>query len=213
MEELRSTEMLAREILEDARKKAAKILRAGDEAIAVKNNSWEKKNLKELKSMRDAYSKRIENSTQGIFARFPLDKRRLRSKTAEDFLIKAMNDFLISLNRERILSLLERELYLQLSGCDLDVEFDQAQAGYAAMTRLEVDEILKKMPLKPDLKWDIKEDVLEGSFDSLHKFPFIVIATPLVKITASVEKRAYELLKTFRSELAGTLLGGEVLSD
>jgi hypothetical protein len=41
VEELQSTEALDREILEDARKKAFKILKGADESAASSKKSWE----------------------------------------------------------------------------------------------------------------------------------------------------------------------------
>jgi hypothetical protein len=43
MEELTSTEALDREILEDARKKAFKILKNADDSISSSKESWDKK--------------------------------------------------------------------------------------------------------------------------------------------------------------------------
>ena len=43
MEELQSTEILEREILEDARKKAMRILKTADDTIRAKTAEWEKK--------------------------------------------------------------------------------------------------------------------------------------------------------------------------
>ena len=43
MEELRSTEVLDREILEDARKKAQKILKTAEDAHAAQAQDWDKK--------------------------------------------------------------------------------------------------------------------------------------------------------------------------
>ena len=85
MEELRSTEVLDKEILEDARKKAHKILQTADEALEAQNRDWEKKIQRSVKSIKRTYEARLKKTTEEIFARFPLDQRRLDPKQPRNF--------------------------------------------------------------------------------------------------------------------------------
>ena len=110
MEELKSTEALNREILEDARKKAHEILTSADNSLRSQKQEWDGKLKAALDSVENSYAKRTEKAREEIFARLPLDKRRLRSETSERLLLKAMDDFLGSLSREELLSILEMEL-------------------------------------------------------------------------------------------------------
>ncbi|MDR3337641.1 MAG: ATPase, partial [Treponema sp.] len=78
MEELQSTEVLDREILEDARRKAQRILKTADEEAAASGKVWEKKTEKALAELKRRHEERLELGRVEIMARLPLDKRRLR---------------------------------------------------------------------------------------------------------------------------------------
>jgi vacuolar-type H+-ATPase subunit E/Vma4 len=110
MEELQSTEVLDREILEDARKKAFKILKSADDSVAASKVLWEQKLQKTLEQARTTYAKKAEQSRQEIMVKLPLDKRRIRSERIETLLNGAMQDFLASLDRDVLLRILGREL-------------------------------------------------------------------------------------------------------
>ena len=117
MEELRSTEALDREILEDARKKAFRILKTADESLGNQARDWEQKTEKMIDSVRKSYAEKTKKDGEEIFARLPLDKRRLRTEYAEKNLLSAMNEFLRSLPAETRLAVMERELKLRLDVC------------------------------------------------------------------------------------------------
>ena len=233
MEELRTTEVLEREILEDARKKAARLLKTADDSIAQQKRDWEKKLGDDLESIRKTYMTRMKKTVEDIFARQPLDKRRLRLKTHEGFLSGAINGFLSGLDRKRLLSVLERELLrlLETVGFEADasgavandaVANNAAKAAVVRYSGLSLDEtrsILEKSQAAFD--WQFEEDLssnaLAGndlSFDgSSARFPGIVINTGAFRLTASIESAAAALLKDNREELAAALLGREVIND
>ena len=219
MEELHSTEVLDREILEDARKKAFKILKAADDTTASQARRWEKKSNKAIEQIRKTYAEQTEKVRGEITARFPLDKRRLRSETAEFFLRDAMDKLLLSLERERMLLILQQELEQRLSGAWdfslMDTEKGKLRCVFSSMTDDEVIGLLEKAfanPGKPkDFHFDKASITLDRNAES--PFPMLILDTPLVKITASVENIARELLKDKRAELASALLGKEALND
>ena len=222
MEELRSTEVLDKEILEDARKKAYKILQTADDALAAQNRDWEKKVKRSVNSIQKAYETRLKKTTEEIYARLPLDKRRLRSETAEKFLVKAMNDFLRGLNREALLSILINELSGRIKACINEKAFQEKPAfivRYSGMSFSETEELLKKVPVSANAffgsAYETEESGdLEFAEDTVvHEFPFIVISTQDLKITASVEEAASALMKDKRAELIAALLGQEALND
>jgi len=205
MEELRSTEVLAREILEDAHRKANKILKSAEESQESQARDWEKRTLEAINSIRKSYEDRIKKDSDEIFLRLPLDKRRLRSEAAENYLVKAMDDFLRSLPRETLLSVLERELTEHLGGSNEDLALSDAEISYSGLSLPETRELLAKVYVMGNLKF--RED------PNSHQFPWIVIYTRTARIFASVEKAAAALLKNKRAELASALLGDGVLND
>ncbi|MDR2028442.1 MAG: ATPase [Treponema sp.] len=205
MEELQSTEVLDKEILEDARKKAQRILKTADETIASAEASWEKKLQRALTKIRQKYAGRREKTREEIMARLPLDKRRVRSEKVEGLLRSAMDAYLLSLPREKLLSLLEAEL-AKRAGEALSPSF---QAACRALTGSELELMLKKV--FPRAAWTMAPDY------SFHKLPgvlpAIVVDTPDVRITASVDRLAEDLLLDKRAELAAALLGKEGAFD
>ena len=203
MEEIRSTEALGREILEDARKKAHKIMNTSEEALDSQNRDWEKKTNTAIESLKKNYADRIKREGEEISARSPMDKRRLRSEFYSQCLEKAMHDFLNSLPRAELLSILEKELSEHLQACEEDFSRLGADVLYSGMDLSEAEELLKKLPLKGSLKKD----------PNAYELPSLVIDTKAVRISVSVESAASSLLKDKRSMLAAALLGEGVLND
>ena len=227
MEELRTTEVLEREILEDARKKAARLLRTTDDTIAQQRRDWEKKLGDDLESIRKSYMTRMKKTVEDIFARQPLDKRRLRLKTHEGFLSGAIEDFLSGLDRTRLISLLECELLERLNAVAGDVGLKTVTEGgvannaavpavvrYSGISLSEAQSILKKSHAAFD--WQFEEELSSNDVslnESSARFPSIVIDTDRFRLTASIESAAAALLKDNREELAAALLGPEALHD
>jgi vacuolar-type H+-ATPase subunit E/Vma4 len=244
MEELRSTETLDREILEDARKKAFKIIKTADASVESQARQWENKTQKAIADIRKNYEQNTEQQKQEMLARFPLDKRRMRSEISEDFLVCAMNDFLGNMSRSNLLLILEQELEKRLASCskaDLQIggtenNFQQTgsvedpkakyrqmdhQIGrkiivtYQKMEENEVQALLRKTLDKPEVKgkcrfadFQIEQDAETGA-----TFPAIVLDTHAVRIMASVENMAAEMLLNKRAELIASLLGEGALND
>ncbi|MDR0720541.1 MAG: ATPase [Treponema sp.] len=226
MEELRSTEALDREILEDARKKAFKILKSADETLESQTKRWNKKTAKALLDSQKSYAARLEKVKEEIFARLPLDKRRLRSKTAEKSLTQAMEVFLHGLNREQLLAVLDREFAARLAAC-IDwtdggsqnpalpgVKAEEAVLSYSGLSETEAGIALQKALGFIPKGFDGNNIKLKKNESSLASaFPALSLQTDTVWISASVEEAAFYLLETRRAELAAALLGGGVLDD
>jgi len=214
MEELRTTEVLGNEILEDARKKAHKILKTSDDTLAAQNRDWERKTKRSLDSIRKTFAERTRKTNEEIQARLPLDKRRLRSETTEGFLNRAIDDFLRTLNREKLLLVLERELRVRLKVCAEDLARHRSVVRYSGLSLDEAKAVLEKVTraleetdflFKPD--WEYRADSV------VREFPLIFIETKTFRIIASVKSASKYLLKEKRAELAAALLGEGVLND
>jgi vacuolar-type H+-ATPase subunit E/Vma4 len=198
MEELQSTEALDREILEDARKKAFKILKSADESAAASKASWERKLEKTLAQAKQSYAEKVEQGRTEIMARLPMDRRRVKSEKIESLLSKAKNDFLSSLDRATILDLLKRELEQRLANADED---GACALRYRGLAKNELDPIVKNINVSSQ-----KEDPL---YSIAGSFPAIVLDYPGLRVTASVDAAAADILLDKRAELATALLGSE----
>jgi vacuolar-type H+-ATPase subunit H len=214
MEELRTTEVLGNEILEDARKKAHKILKTSEDTLAAQNRDWERKIKRSVDSIRKTFAEKTKKTNEEILARLPLDKRRLRSETTEGFLVKALDDFLRTLSREKLLLVLERELKARLKLCAVDLARHRAIVRYSGLSLDEAKAIIEKVSgaleetdflHSPD--WEFRTDSV------VREFPLIFVELKTLRIIASVKGTAKALLRDKRAELAAALLGGGVLND
>jgi hypothetical protein len=211
MEELRSTDILDQEILEDARRKAYRILKTADDTVKSAEERWKKKTEDALADIGRRYERREEQSRVEIMARLPLDKRRIRSEKVESFLQSAMEGYFRDLPRERVLSLLEGELTKRFRECPVleDPRQGELPVIYRGLTREEARELLQR--LFPQGGWVLKQ--AEPGFRLPGTFPALAADTPAVRIIASIDGIARELLGDKRAELVAALLGEGFLGD
>jgi vacuolar-type H+-ATPase subunit H len=216
MEELRSTEFLDREILEDARKKAFKILKTADDSVQSQARLWEKRLNKAVIGIRKNYEERFEKAASEIMAKGPLDRRRLRSEITGQFLNDAMNDFLRCLDRKKILGILDRELSSCLALCSVqDLNGRELLIKYSNM---EKDEALSALQTAFGENGgfkniDLTAQNLMPDKKNQASFPCLVLDMPGLKITASVDGAALNILGSSRAELTASLLGNGALND
>ncbi|MDR1107600.1 MAG: ATPase [Spirochaetaceae bacterium] len=211
MEELRSTDILDQEILEDARKKAYRILKTADDTVKSAGEAWKKKTEDTAADMEQRYTHREEQTQTEIMARLPLDKRRIRSEKVEFFLSSAMEAYLAGLSRERILSLLERELVKRFRECPELAEPRDAgiPVVYRGLTREEAQGLLGRAFSGGE--WVLKP--AESGFRLPGTLPALTADAPEVRVTASIDGMARELLADRRAELVAALLGEDFLGD
>ncbi|MFP3040339.1 ATPase [Treponema primitia] len=204
MEELQSTDVLDKEILEDARKKAKRILSTADETIAASAAVWEKRMGKDLGKLKKSFTVRIEKTREELMARLPLDKRRAYSEKVEALLLSSMRDYLGALSREKLLTLVEKELKRCAAGLPDPVPgAPPLLVGCRALTEEELKTLISKS--LPGINWTYQKDL---SFHRLPgSFPAIIVNSPAVRLTASVDAFAAALLEDSRAELVAALLG------
>ena len=216
MEELRSTENLDREILEDARKKAFKILANADESVTSQSKRWEMRIQKAVKEIENAYEQRTQMACGEIVARGLLDKRRLRSEISEKFLKETLDEFLKNLKRGDLLSILKKELEIRLAECgDEIVSSDEPALTFHHISEAEIKNMLCEIfdNRKISGSREIKNWPVSNTAKTQFGFPAVVINTSRLRITASVENAANKLLLDKRSQLVSSLLGAEALND
>ncbi|MDR0387614.1 MAG: ATPase [Treponema sp.] len=206
MEELQSTEVLDREILEDARRKAQRILKTADETAASGTKRWEKKTERELKKVRDRYAARLEASRNEVMARLPLDKRRTRLAKIETLLKHAASSYLADLPRPKLLAILGRELKKRAG--ELDFPVREGTASVRGLSREEAASLLKKA--FPEGKWKIdcaSPDAGGNRRIAPGTFPALAVDARTARIIVSADAVMETLLRDKRAELAAALLG------
>ena len=205
MEELQSTEILDREILEDARKKAYRILKTADDTVKTKSGEWEKKLAVTLDELEKKYSEQGKLAAVEIMAFLPMDKRRVKAEKIESLLHLAAKTWYTGLNRRGVLDLLEKELAKRLAACDEFAVSGEGRAMIRKIERAEAEDILKR--LLPGKPFYIEET------HSAADYPELVLETREERIYASIGKIVDYFLSEKRAELIEALLGRTVLFD
>ncbi|MDR0642970.1 MAG: hypothetical protein LBG07_10980 [Treponema sp.] len=225
MEEIQSTDILDREILEDARRKAFRIIKTADDTVKTNTLAWEKKTAQAVEDLKTRFEDRRKKSSEEIMARLPLDKRRAESEKIEALVAQALDAWYGAQKRERILRFLEDELRLRLEDCP---EFGTPQRGVKAMFyKIETEEgeaLLARV--LPKGSWETVDYnfSVEGAASASSsgagaairasgvlsgKYPELVLDSPGLRITASINMLVFSLLADYRAELTAALIGAD----
>lgn len=206
MEEIRSTEALDREILEDARKKADRILKAAEQRLESDKEAWKKKTESDLAELERLHVQRVEKHRQEVMARLPLDKRRARAERSERILNGAMEEYLANLPLEKQLDLLKAELKNRSSY----LTPGPVTIAFRALDTETVTRLMKE--ILPQSPWTVDENLLTDD-QKMEKLPLLVVNGGAIRITASLSALAQDLLLQYRAELATVLLGEGAIND
>lgn len=205
MEELQSTEILDREILEDARKKAYRILKTAEDTVGANGAIWERRTGESLAELNTQYAERRQLAAAEIMARLPVDKRRAKAERIESLIHSAVETWYRGLDRERLLSLLGAELAARIAECGGFAEADgELRVLLHQLERAEAAALLEAA--LPGQSCVLEEVPAAG-------FPSVVVENNAVRITASIERTVDFFLHEKRAELIGSLLDTTALLD
>lgn len=109
MQELRSTEILDKEIQADARKKAEKLLKKADADCAEILNSVESDIAKAKAEKQDLYNKKLAAFKNDQNASMPLEKERFKIGYISSTLSKYTNDYLKGLSEDKRIELAAKD--------------------------------------------------------------------------------------------------------
>ncbi|MCL1958072.1 MAG: ATPase [Spirochaetes bacterium] len=203
MEELNSTEILDREILEDARKKAARILKTADDTINAKTSEWEKKTQEAIVELEKKYNGQREEASVNIMARLPVDKLRNKAEKIENILQSSVKAWYEGLSRQRIIEILTDELVKRLTVCAEFADSTKKRVFYNVLDRKEAEQLIKNASGLTSKNWtdySIEESFSDG-------LPSITLETDDIRIIASLQKTVDLLLQEKRIELVEALVG------
>jgi len=204
MEELQSTDILDREILEDARKKAHRILKTADDTIKAKSAEWEAKLSATLDELEKKYAKNSQSAADEIMAVLPIDKQRVKAKKIEELLNSAVENWYGRLSRKRVLGFLQAELSKRLDSCG---GFSASGGITAYIHKVE------KAEAEPIIKTVLKNKPCAiETMQSAAAFPSIILENNETRIYASVDKTVDFILGEKREELITALLGENALN-
>jgi len=199
MEELQSTDILDKEILEEAKKKARRILKNADDTIKAKSADWEKKLASTLDELEEKYAKNSKSTAEEIMAVLPIDKQRAKARKIEELLHLAVESWYSSLSRKRVLGFLQTELSKRLALCGGFSASGGICAYIHKVEKAEAEAILKAAI--PDKPCTIE------TMQSTTAYPTIILENPEIRIYASIGKTVEFILGEKREELLTALLG------
>ena len=209
MEELRSTEILDKEIVADARKKAEKILsRAQEEcknilgSVAARVN--EAKNQKE-----SYYSEKLSQYEKSVNEAFPLEKGRFLVSFYSDEVSKAFNEYLENLGEEKRLSLVEKRLS-KLPAALLNGKVNALVFGFnLAGAKKMLEKNIKNLSKIEEVSFEKSGE--EKTFgNAFHEGIILSSEDGNIKVRATIDQVVREIKDKYSEELATKLFGGRL---
>jgi len=196
MEELQSTEILDREILEDARKKVVRILKTAEDTISAQTAEWEKKTTINIDELDKKFNEQRETAAAKIMARLPIDKHRVKIEKIESFLFSAVETWFKNLSRGKILDILAEELEKRLALCEDFIKAGKVDAYINGIDRNEAETVFKKIKLTCAI----------NEKPTVSRYPSVTLETGGIRIIAGIDKIVDFLLQEKRAELVEALV-------
>lgn len=208
MEELRSAEILDKEIQDDARKKAEKILRNADSQCDQIMAQVESR-LEEAKKEKEIYfNQKADQVKKDLDSSMPLEKSRFLVSYISSSIAKGINEYLKTLSSEKRFELAV-SLLNQFSNLVSDRTFEAAVYGF--------DPAYVKSTLSSKVKINSCSSVEFAKSGSeavdgieIHEGVILLSEDKSVKIRLTLEEVITELIDKYRKELAVTLFGGRL---
>lgn len=210
MEELRSTDILDKEIQDDARKKAEKILKNADAQGQQILADVETRLESARKDRESYYSQKAAQFKKDLDSSLPLEKSRFLVSYISSSVASAINDYLKTISQEK-------RIQLVLTMLDRFESLTDGKSFEAAVYGFNLD--LAKNELNKNNKLHISSFLAtefaktgEVAVDGIeiHEGIILVSDDKVVKIRLTLEELFSELIDKYRNELAVTLFGGRL---
>ena len=209
MEEIRSTDILDKEIQEDARKKAEKILKDSDEQCQKILSQVEQRLEDAKEEKKEYYEAKAQQYKKDLQSSLPLEKSRFLVSNISSSVASAINGYLKNIPQEKRIDLL-------VNMADRFKNFTETKTFDAKVYGFDVEFSRKKLEQKK-LKINSFEKIDfvksgETAVDGIDLHEGIILDSQdkSVKIRLTIEELVVELLDIYRNELAVTLFGGRL---
>ncbi len=211
MEELRSTEILDKEIEADAQKKAKKILDKAEreaQAIAAGVEERVKKAVEEKSVSLKIKLSQLQNNAG---AYIPLEKERFLVSFYDEQVCNAMNAYFNSIGKEKRLSLLEDKL----EQCKSAINDKKITVRYfGGLEEVDAKKVAEKILDKNISKYESiqfeksGEEAVKGN--EIHEGMILKSDDNSVLIRLTMDEIVRELKDKYSYELSSTLFGGRL---
>lgn len=209
MEELRSTEVLEKQILDVAGKKAEKI-KLDAEKVCEQILSEVDSRLENAKKEKQVFfDEKISHHKKDLDASLSLEKSRFVVSFVSSSVASAINDYLKQLSAEKrmsaVLSMLKNFSHLTDGKT-----FDASVYGFDVnSTKVQLEKAGLKITSCINIAFEKSgEAAIEGI--DLHEGIILTSNDKSVKIRLTLEELVSELIDRYRNELAVTLFGGRI---
>ena len=210
MEELRSTEILDKEIEADARKKAEKILaRAEEESKSILADV--SRRLEEAQSQKKAYyGEKLAQYEKAIAEALPLEKGRYLVSFYSDMVSKAFNDYLENLGSEKRLALIEKRLSNLPRTC-FEKKINASVFGFKTADAKKILEKAFAKNLAKVEETSFEKSGEEGALgNAFHEGIILSSEDGFIRIRLTIDQIVREIKDKYSEELATTLFAGRL---
>ncbi len=211
MEELRSTEILDKEIEADARKKAERLLSDADAECQKLLDAVSDK-VKEASEQKKAYyDAKLATFKKNRDAALPLEQERYRVSFYMSSVADAFNAYLENLGEEKLLSLIETMLVRSKNA----LAGKKVHALVFGMKDSDAKKVLEKV-LDAKHVLSCTETTFEKSGDEavamnkVHKGIILESEDSFVRVRLTIDQLVGEIEDRYSNELATTLFGGRL---
>ena len=204
MEELRSTEILDKEIVSDAQKKAERIAAKAAEECKKIAASVEARVLEEISKTEDNLKVKLKNFERDLNASVPLEKSRFYVSYVQDSIVKNINEYLASVSEDKVIDVLVKR-------CN-KIGFGnlKLKAFVYGLDEKKTEKALKKVlgtSLYTTEKTEFNKIIFEESVLAENKGIILISENEEVKCRFTLSQVVEEMLDKKRAELSESLFG------
>ena len=204
MEELRSTDILDKEILLDAEKKAVRLRERAETESKKILEQVESRVEEELQTAKDVLAKKLSNFERDLNASVSLEKERFLVSFVQDTILKKVNEYSDSLSEEKKLSLcINRAKKIDLK----DRKFNAFVYGFDLnKAENELKKILGTALIKVE-KTEFNKILYEDFSLDKNEGIILISENEDLKSRLTLSQIFGEVIDKYRDELATSLFG------
>lgn len=208
MQELRSTEILDKEIQEEAQKKVDKILKDAEDECSGIIASVDEKIKEAEKEKKDFYDKKLENFKKNLSASSPLEKERFKISYIQDQIVHYINQYLNNLGAQKRIQLVLKNLQNLLTADNFkEKKFTAYVYGFdIKKAEMSLTAILGKNLLSCKAT-EFGKLVLEDNSLEIKEGIILEAEDKSIRLRLTLSEVISQLLDKNREELAKTLFG------
>ncbi len=204
MEELRSTEILDKEIKEDARKKAERILKNADAEVEKIKQEIPERLKKITEEKEDFYNKKINAFKSNCDSAIPLEKKRKKISFISSAIEKELDKYFSALSEDQKLQIISN----LIDEYKCVIENKKVKVKYSAYSKEQVEKIINEKLTNSSIEEYSELTKKESSFYDVHDGLLIEDCDASFACRVSIDEARKRLLEEQREELMTALFGG-----